>query len=538
MNARSVLAGLLVCLSGWVIVPGWAEAADLDHRAAKEQGPADGTAPRLDPIGPEEPGSLSGHGAEGTGDSAKLYRAILERAAVLGVGTIWYWSNVDFNRVDWQLGWDAESWKRKLLTFDAIRFDSNYFDTNAYSHALGGAAYHLISRSNNLSLPGSMGFNFLASGVWEYLIEYREYVSLNDMILTPIAGAAIGESLFQLGAFFGRSGDITAYRVLSILFSPLQAFHDWIDDRSARYDLERDAYGLSLNVWHRFSLSAGFSHSIQDGSEHSSSLELGLTGELVGLPGYSRPGNSSGFNSDLNLTRFIVRTSIGSEGLDRLMAGFRIAPFGYYFKDVEGDPAGAMRGQAVLLALGPAYEYSRFNTSGFGDKFAIVHMPGLSLEWSGWSGALRARAQLNVFFDFALVESLANGRYADGVGQLGVKTVLSEQGYYYAYGASVSPQLVLAAEQLEVGSLLKYHRFYSIDKFDRFQEEIVEEVHLEDSHLLVRVWMAFSPGPMLPTIEAYLIRRMRTGQAESFRVAPFRADFEETVFGVELQYRI
>src|SRR5205814_2529703 len=49
-------------------------------------------------------------------------RSSIEIVGGLGVSLVWYWRSLDFNSKDWDLKWDAESWRRKL-NFDAVRFD-------------------------------------------------------------------------------------------------------------------------------------------------------------------------------------------------------------------------------------------------------------------------------------------------------------------------------------------------------------------------------------------------------------------------------
>ena len=124
------------------------------------------------------------------------------------IGTVWYWSNANFNQADWDLRWDRESWKAKLVTFDAVRFDGDDFRTNAVHHTfVSGMSYFLVGRSNRLTIPESFLASVLASTTWEYLVEFREGPSVNDMITTPLSGIALGETVFQLGELFLRGGD-------------------------------------------------------------------------------------------------------------------------------------------------------------------------------------------------------------------------------------------------------------------------------------------------------------------------------------------
>src|SRR5687767_3650406 len=59
----------------------------------------------------------------------RALRMGLEQLGALGAGSIWYWSNQDFNSPDWALQWSWADWKKKV-TLEQVRFDDNFFDTN------------------------------------------------------------------------------------------------------------------------------------------------------------------------------------------------------------------------------------------------------------------------------------------------------------------------------------------------------------------------------------------------------------------------
>ena len=51
----------------------------------------------------------------------------VELGFVLGSSAAWYWLTADDQMVDWTY----PSWRTKLTSFDAVRFDTNPFGTNA-----------------------------------------------------------------------------------------------------------------------------------------------------------------------------------------------------------------------------------------------------------------------------------------------------------------------------------------------------------------------------------------------------------------------
>ena len=87
-----------------------------------------------------------------------------------------------------------------------VTFDGDHFNTNALGHPMGGTAYYQIARGNGLGPGASFISSLLASTFWEYFVEIPEHPSLNDMILTPTAGAVIGEATYRLGRYFATSG--------------------------------------------------------------------------------------------------------------------------------------------------------------------------------------------------------------------------------------------------------------------------------------------------------------------------------------------
>jgi len=124
-------------------------------------------------------------------------RAALETVAVLAGSTVWYWANTNLNSQDWELHWDWPSWREKLFTLDAIRFDSNEFLINAQKHPIGGVIHYQIGRANGFGMGGSLALDAATAVFWEYVVELKEVVSLNDLVVNTAAGVSIGEPLVQ-----------------------------------------------------------------------------------------------------------------------------------------------------------------------------------------------------------------------------------------------------------------------------------------------------------------------------------------------------
>ena len=81
---------------------------------------------------------------------------------MLAGGTTWYWLD-DRNIVDW----DFDSWEQRFSE-EAYRFDNNEFPINFIGHALNGAAFYGLSRSNRMDVLSSFLYGAVTSFVWEF----------------------------------------------------------------------------------------------------------------------------------------------------------------------------------------------------------------------------------------------------------------------------------------------------------------------------------------------------------------------------------
>jgi len=165
------------------------------------------------------------------GSNGKRYALVATETAVLmGLGAAWYWNDLELQRPDWVLKWDRESWKMKLTSFDAVRFDTNAFHINAFGHSSQAVLAYHAGRGNGLGLAGATALNTFYTFAWEYLIEFREYVSLNDLVINTISGPALGEPLWQIGDYF-RSGKKTWYN---------EGFAAFVEKRRPNFDAHWD----------------------------------------------------------------------------------------------------------------------------------------------------------------------------------------------------------------------------------------------------------------------------------------------------------
>lgn len=107
---------------------------------------------------------------------------------------------------------DATAWNKKEITevplFKRWKnnvkkgpvWDGDKFIFNYVLHPYGGAAYYMSARSQGLNAYYSLLYCFGVSTIfWEYGIEaFMEIPSIQDLFITPLGGAMIGEGFYVL----------------------------------------------------------------------------------------------------------------------------------------------------------------------------------------------------------------------------------------------------------------------------------------------------------------------------------------------------
>jgi hypothetical protein len=132
-------------------------------------------------------------------ETTRFFFTLSETILANGFGVAQYWLMKNENMEDWEYKPNYTDLKRKIKR--GWIFDTNAFRTNTLYHIYGGAGYHQIARSTGYGFFASVGWAFTGSLIWEYFGEFREAVSLNDMIFTSFAGPMLGEA-FRLSGLY------------------------------------------------------------------------------------------------------------------------------------------------------------------------------------------------------------------------------------------------------------------------------------------------------------------------------------------------
>jgi hypothetical protein len=412
----------------------------------------------------------------------RLGRAFLESGLLFGLNTAWYWRPLgDQDTRDWDLRFDWASWKRKMITFDALRFDSSRMSTNVGEHPFAGAGHYQIARANGFGAGAAFIWSFVASWLWEYFSEFREYPSVNDLIFTPVGGLALGEAGFRLGEFLAAGDAGLAGRVGTWLFSPFAAFGDAVDRRPP--DPRARAW------WHDLGAEAG-AVSSQFGGTSREELSLGAHSTLIATPTYHRPtraraGMRPGDWTDLNIGLMVSQAGIGafSAGAQTSLAGLCASRF------ADGGD-GRIRGWGMAAALASGLEYTFRDLGGNDDAIGSAQLLGarllLDAQGAGWS----LRFTASSYYALSLVQSLA---YADHRGDFvggALKTELVDYGYYYAHSWLSDAVLTLEHGPVSAGVGARLGLFRSIDMRDRNFDRLQGDIWLSDQRIDVAPWIA------------------------------------------------
>jgi hypothetical protein len=400
----------------------------------------------------------------------RYWLAAAEDAGWLALGLVYYWANPSLNRADWD-----QSSLSDRLTVDAFRFDNNNTITNHVIHPFAGSAYYGFARVNNLGPAVAAAYGFGSAFVWEYALEWREVVSVNDLVFTGIAGLPIGEFFFQMGEYATSApnpGWIGS--VLAATFGLPRTVHQAILDDEAPPPLPLDNLGLSSARAHRFLLAAHYGPNTNARSvEHL--FGFLAEAEVVALPGYGRPGEfaSTFFNGAFTEGELTLDTNSAlSMDLD---VRFEAVYLGRYWQAyTHRVGSSALDGHAGLVGLSTAVEYVDHRFEDHDDQVAITHLAGPALSRWDRQGPLWSRFDLRAFVDFAAIRSLGFGRWRLQNDVDGVKSVLVDQNYQFHLGGSARVRATAGYEQFSLGVVGSYGLYGGLEGLDREEEDVTQ----------------------------------------------------------------
>lgn len=116
-----------------------------------------------------------------------------------------------------------------------FEWDDDHLHTNMFDHPYNGSIFFNAGRSNGFNFWQSELFAIGGSAMWEMFME-REYPSTNDIIATPIGGAAIGEVLYRTSDLIiddrCTGGERAGREIAAFLVNPMRGINRVVTGRA------------------------------------------------------------------------------------------------------------------------------------------------------------------------------------------------------------------------------------------------------------------------------------------------------------------
>lgn len=406
-------------------------------------------------------------------------RAALELGIFLGLQTLSYWARPAANQFDW----DDPAFKNRL-NLTAVRFDNNLAFTNFFLHPLSGAGSYWIARVNDINVPISTLYSIIGSVIWEFALEWREEVSLNDLIMTPAGGVPAGAFATALSDYLNSAPGPTSggEKVATAVLGFPRLLHPWrIDPNSTPGRLPPDRLGFSSAYWHRFRVGyEGASVSTDTGDDFLNGFQV--DGELVSMVGFLRPGRFHKVFVHDNFTEAHFRVGFTPQGHTDVQFRTSGTLVGWYGQDLRVARHG-IAGHGAMFGLASGLRYVERTYAHSRDMFASASLFGASGGlWLGF-GDLKLRALADVHYDFGAAQSLSFVQYKREHPTEQLKSVLEIQGYDYGVGPSGRVRAEASVSGFTLGGYFDYGMLRAIGGLDRWENRNPHETYGRDTVL-------------------------------------------------------
>lgn len=366
-------------------------------------------------------------------DESLAIRVALEELGILAAGTGYYFLQHEVNSLDWTYDYSWATLEAKLVG-DAYSFDTNIFTTNTLAHSGAGTLYYIAARGNYLSPLESLGVGFLSSAVWEIFAEFRERISINDQIVTPIGGFAFGEAMTQVGRLFMRGCPSTTFSILSAVFAPSERLHRAIDGTDVARARYCDANGFAARDDYLVRMGLGASLDGKNGRAWG----LGF-GEIrvMDVPRNQTVQEPWRSFADGGIAELGVRVEAAPDEMREVDIHARGSLFGLAYRDVASRTTG-------VLALGAGIGYSQrryLPAPAPLDPFFVIEAPALLAHWRRDFREHRLEVGLVAGGAFGEVGGFALDRYLEEHDRSLLTPVAANRGYNHGMGLTMSPHV-------------------------------------------------------------------------------------------------
>jgi len=391
-------------------------------------------------------------------------QAALEAGIFLGLQTVSYWARPAANQFDW----DDPAFKSRV-NLSAVRFDNNLAFTNFVLHPLSGGGSYWIARTNDVSVPESELYTAAASIVWEFALEWREEVSINDMIVTTAGGIPLGAFASQLSDYLNSTPEnptLEKTTAKTVLAFP-KLLHPWrVDPNSGDGRLPPDSLGFSSAFWHRFRI--GYENAVVDDGKGQDRLNcIQADGELVSMAGFLGPGRFDKIFAHDNFTEFHLRVGFTPEGDTDVQFRSSGTLVGWYSQNFRPARHGVVgHGELVGFANGLRYVERTYAQSR--DMYFFTDILGISTGlWLGL-GRLKLRFLGDAHYDFGAAQALALPLFRQQHPYEELKSVLEVQGYDFGIGPSARIRGEVSTFGFSLGGYADYGVLRMIGGMDRW----------------------------------------------------------------------
>lgn len=103
-------------------------------------------------------------------------------------------------------------------------WDEDHWEINYVGHPYAGSIYYNTLRCQGATVPQSFVFSAFISTAWEYLYEgVAERPSIQDLVVTPVAGAVLGELTHQATVKMKKNGTNIFEKTFITIMNPVHA---------------------------------------------------------------------------------------------------------------------------------------------------------------------------------------------------------------------------------------------------------------------------------------------------------------------------
>ncbi|MEO6069130.1 MAG: DUF3943 domain-containing protein [Chitinophagaceae bacterium] len=139
----------------------------------------------------------------------------------------------------WQDDWMQDAMRNLKRSWTHMPvWDHDTWVFNYVGHPIAGSYYYNAVRSQKASVLGSFAFSAFQSTFWEYVVEgIAERPSIQDLFVTPIGGAILGEATHQITLKMQRNGFSFFEKAFVIVLNPMYAINNGFKKKYRRIPL-------------------------------------------------------------------------------------------------------------------------------------------------------------------------------------------------------------------------------------------------------------------------------------------------------------